>query len=102
MKVLLKNQNDSTICLIFQDGYWFLPEIHNENEKQAEAELKQVTGVAEIKIIEKQHNLLHAICTNDTQENLDILIGWFHEEDALRSIEEKEKKLLQEALTQSS
>jgi len=99
MKVLLKNQHDNTICLIFQDGYWFLPDIHNLNPQQAQQELKQLTGLKEIKITEKSSNIMQATCPDDTQENLDILIGWFNEEDAIRSIEEKEKPMLKEALS---
>jgi len=98
MKVLLKNSQDESICLIFTDGYWYLPELNATNEAQAALELKKITGLAEVKITFKKNNLLHALCTDDKQENLDILIGWFNQEDAIRSIHEKEKILLQNSL----
>ena len=99
MKVVLKNQQDDSICLIFTDGYWFLPEILASNQQQEEQELKQLTGLKEVKITSKSSHIMQATCPDDTQENLDILIGWFDQEDAIRSIEEKEKPMLKEALT---
>ena len=98
MKVLIKNQQDQSICLIFTNGYWILPEVASTENKHAEAELKKVTGLKEVKVIGEKHAILLAISKDDLQENLDILIGWFNGEDAIKSIEEKEKGIVQDAL----
>lgn len=96
-KVLIK-KDDGEICLVFEDsgaGEWKIPVVEFNKKEEIVEKMIKITGLMNLKLIGEKEGIIMVHSDDDIQENIDTLIGWFYPEDALKSVVDEDKKLLE-------
>jgi len=92
-------KKDNEVCLVFtESGGWEIPKINVVKADESNLKIIKMTGLQKVKIKEVHANVVLLSSDDDLQENSEILIGWFYKEDAIRSVDADDKKILEKFL----